>query len=269
MTDCTTLPYNPANILLEAHDMQNLLKRFGINQPLKDINIYRRAFVNKSYCTRRNDNFINGNYKCPVDSLPLQEESNERLEFFGDAVLSLVTAKYMFDRYPKQNEGFLTTMRMKIVNGRMLAELAENIGLGRFVIISQQLEQNGGRTHKSILEDTLEALIGAIYLDFDVNGDGLRIAESWVVNMMEQMVDFVEIIQTNVNYKDKLVRFCQHNHQFIPEFETVVMKDRKSQGHKVIIRDNNKVIIAVGIQNTKKLAELEAAQKALQYYNIA
>jgi len=87
--------------------------------------------------------------------------------------------------------------------------------------------------------------------------------------MIEQMVDFVEIIQTNVNYKDKLVRFCQHNHQFIPEFETVVMKDRKSQGHKVIIRDNNKVIIAVGIQNTKKLAELEAAKKALQYYNIA
>ena len=105
------LPYNPLNILVQKSDILNLTKNF------KDINLYRKAFVHKSYCTRKNENFLNGNINCPPGCLPLQEDSNERLEFLGDSILNMVVADYLFERYPDENEGFLTRMRTKLVNG--------------------------------------------------------------------------------------------------------------------------------------------------------
>jgi len=70
----------------------------SIYDDVNNINIYRRAFVHKSYCRRKNENFLNGNVNCPPDCLPLQEESNERLEFLGDAILNMVVGLYVFER---------------------------------------------------------------------------------------------------------------------------------------------------------------------------
>lgn len=258
-------PYNPKNVLLEENEMNSLLQRFGVTETLRDINIYRRAFVNKSYCTRRNENYVDGNVDCPSDCLPLQEESNERLEFFGDSILNTITAKYLFDRYPRQNEGFLTLMRTKLVNGTMLANLARKLSISRFMIISAQIESKNGRDSKKILEDTLEALIGAIYLDFGHENEarGYVTARTWIVGMLETLVDFVELIMTNINYKDKLVKFCHRSFQFLPVFEEV---SNKNNLIKVAVRDKNGTTIAIATEGTKKLAETTAARKALEYY---
>ena len=117
------LPYNPNNTKLKEADLNLILKNFDINT-FYDINFYRRAFIHKSYITRKNENFENGNINCPPECLPLQEESNERLEFLGDSILNLSVTTYVYDRYPDMNEGFLTNMRTKLVNGKMLAYLA-------------------------------------------------------------------------------------------------------------------------------------------------
>ena len=111
--------------------------------------------------------------------MPLQENSNERLEFLGDSILNLTVARYVFDRYPDDNEGFLTNMRTKLVNGKMLAFLGEKIGLQNHVVISKQIESNRGRSNKNVLEDAFEALIGAIFLDNeDKNRNGFQIKQS-------------------------------------------------------------------------------------------
>ena len=137
--------YNPKNVMLQPEDLRDLLTRFGVDAPYTDINIYRRAFVNRSYCTKKNENYVNGNVRCPPGCLPLQEESNERLEYLGDAILNKTIAMYIFHRFPKDNEGFLTVMRTKLVNGVQLAKFAKDLGMDRFVIISAQLEESGGR----------------------------------------------------------------------------------------------------------------------------
>ena len=101
-------PYNNQNILINEKDVNNILKRFGIELDCININLYRKSLVNKSYVTRKNENFVTGNENCPEDCLPLQEESNERFEFLGDSVLSTTVANYLYERYPDQQEGFLT-----------------------------------------------------------------------------------------------------------------------------------------------------------------
>lgn len=267
----TCLPYNEKNCLI---DKKEILALLAIYDDIHNENIYRRAFVHRSYCTRKNENFVEGNVNCPEMCLPLQEESNERLEFLGDAVLHLVVAKYLFERFPAVNEGFLTTTRTKLVNGEMLASLSRKLGLNKYVLISNQIEANNGRENKNILEDTFEAFIGAIFLDYEeANGTGFDHARDWIIYILENNVDFTELLTQNTSFKDRLVKYCQHNYQFIPQFREVDAVDRGNNSgqrmYTIFVRDNTGNVIGIGKGNSKKQAELEASKKALQYYNIS
>lgn len=254
-------PYNSSNILIEENELNLIIKDYKIN----NINTFRRAFVHKSYCTKKNENFINGNLNCPENCLPLQEDSNERLEFLGDSILNIITAKYLFERYPNVNEGFLTTMRTKLVNGTMLANLSKIIGLDKYILLSIQIENNNGRNNKNILEDTFEALIGALFID----SDSYKICGDWIINIYEENIDFTELMKTKENIKDKLVKHCQHNFQFIPKFYEVDISEIKGKRiHTICVKDVSGNTIGTGKESSKKLAEIEAAKKALKYYGI-
>ena len=261
----TALPYNSQNKLI---DERNVIELLSIFDSIGSINIYRRAFVHKSYCTRKNENFVDGNTHCPSDCLPLQEENNERLEFLGDAILHLVIAKYLFQRYPDVNEGFLTTTRTKLVNGDMLAFLSNCLGLKEFVLLSSQIEANNGRQNKNILEDTFEAFIGAIFLDFEEKcGNGFKYANDWIIHVIETYVDFAELMTKSTSHKDRLVKYCQHNFQFIPKFyEIDVTEVHGKRVHTIYVKNNMGVVIAIGKGNTKKAAELDGAEQAMNYY---
>jgi len=269
--DVSSLPYNKDNVLIDDQEVLSLLSIGHINE-FNNINIYRRAFVHKSYCTRKNENYIVGNVKCPTECMPLQEDSNERLEFLGDSILNLVVASYLFERYQQVNEGFLTTMRTKLVNGIMLAHLSEQLGLGKHIIMSHQIENNNGRKNKNILEDTFEAFIGAIFLDFNditAGRSGFDVAKQWVIAVIEEHVDFMELMKTNINYKDKLVKLCQHQYQYIPKFyELNVNETNGIKEHTVCIRDNHNEIISIGKGPTKKLADIDASKNGLTYYGV-
>lgn len=261
------MPYNPKNKLLSSDDLTSLLRDNGITTNFHDLNIYRMAFVQKSYCTRRNENFINGNTKCPPDCLALQENSNERLEFLGDSVLSLVVAEYLYERFPESEEGFLTKIRTKLVNGKMLAILSEKIGLDRYVMVSKQIEDNGGRKNQKILEDTFEAFIGALFLDF--KEDGFAVSHDFIINIIENNLDFSELITTNHNYKDMLLKHFQHTHNYLPKFfELNIENKQNGKQYTVCIRNKENMIISTGVGPSKKQAESNASYNALTYYGV-
>lgn len=269
-SNCSVLPYNEANILIDEKSLSKLLVGVPI---IHNINLYRRAFVHRSYCTRKNENFLEGNVHCPQHCLPLQEESNERLEFLGDAILNMIIADYLFERFPNEKEGFLTTTRVKLVNGKMLAFLADQIKLNDFINISLQIEQKEGRKSKNILEDTFEALLGAIFLDNEKkDNSGYTKAKQWVIGVIEEHVDFTDLMTGNNNYKDKLVKFCQHHYQFVPKFEEIMncpTQENSKKEYTSCIKNNDDVIIGIGKGATKKIAEHEASKKALNYYNFS
>ena len=258
--------YNNKNTLLQAENLNKLLNEYNIDI-VNDINIYRSSFVNKSYITKKNDNFISGNINCPKDCMPLQEISNERYEFLGDSILNTCVAKYLFDRYPQMNEGFLTNMRTKLVNGNMLAKLSKTIGLEKYVIISKQLEDSNARENKNILEDTFESFIAAIYIDNDIHNNGFKYASKWIISVLETHIDFSELVQNKNNAKDTLLKYCQFNFNWQPKFyETNIHDEHNKRIHTVAVKDNKNDIIGVGKANNRKNAEIEAAKKALFYF---
>jgi ribonuclease-3 len=279
------LPYNPSNVLLQEPDVRALFDAHGLaGVPIKNLNLYRNAFVHKSYCTMKNDDFETGNDRCPSDCLPLQEMSYERLEFLGDAILGVVVARYLYDRFPDQAEGFLSRMRTKIVNGKMLGHLGQVIGFPKFAIISKQVEQGQGRENYKIMEDIFEAFIGAIYMDFQTEADmpempaasrsvvpptgiGYYMAETWVIAIMEKYLDFADLIQQRTNFKDILVRYMQCTYQDAPRFfELSIVTKQNKKVFKYCVKDRAGAILGMAEGAARKEAENFAAKAALEYY---
>lgn len=266
------LPYNPSNIIATENDIRLFFDNHGLDDvEFTNLNIYRNAFVHRSYCTMKNDDFRSGNERCPDDCLPLQEMSYERLEFIGDAVLGAVTATYLHERYPDQAEGFLSKMRTKLVNGKMLGYLSDKIGFPKFAILSKQVEEVHGRDNYKIMEDIFEAFIGAIYTDLnEKNNNGYQIAERWITTIFEKYLDFAELIQSRNNFKDMLVQYMQHTHQDAPRFYE--MRVHTFQNQKVFtycVKDKSGLVLGTAKGNNKKEAENNSAKEALKYYGQA
>jgi ribonuclease-3 len=284
--DVNNQPYNNKNVLLQSKDLIDIFNNNGLNDiEFKNIDLYRVAFVHKSYCTMKNIDFDKSNINCPPDCLPLQDMSYERLEFLGDSLIGMIVANYLYNRFPDQNEGFLSKIRTKIVNGRMLGYLSDKIGFPKFAIISKQVEESGGRNNFKIMEDIFEAFIGALFLDFQTESDkvqlpntikiapftgaGYFIVESFIIYIIENYIDFCELIRIKNNYKDMLVSYMMHNLQDIPKFYEVkiLMKDNV-RIFTYCIKDRNNAIIATSTGSNKKEAENNTAKEALIYYNV-
>lgn len=274
-------PFNPRNVLLDAPFLTRLLTAYdhpgspGSPSPIRDLGLFRKALVHRSYCTRKNENFVEGNAQCPSGCVPLQEESNERLEFLGDAVLNLVVAAYLFERFPDENEGFLTRMRTKLVNGLMLADLMPATGLDRYILLSRQVEEGTGRANRKVLEDCFEAFIGAMFLDA---GEGGFVAcARWLAAFLETNLDISALVTQHNNHKDALAKHFQHAFNCMPRFVEVDgggpsgggIGSGGSGGYTVAVRDRDGCVVATGSGATKKAAENEAARRALLYYGVA
>ncbi len=185
--------------------------------------------------------------------------SNERLEFLGDAVLGFITAEHLYQIFPTKDEGFLTRLRAKLVNGKALAECAEQIDLGRFILMSKNMIQEQGRQNRTILADAFEALIGAIYLDL-----GLPAARAFIHRTMFNDVDLAELSQHHDNYKSLLLEFAQARGWSQPTY-SVISEDGPSHARtftvEAILQGNPS---GRGQAGSKKLAEQRAAREALK-----
>lgn len=277
-------PYNDLNKLISKQEVQKLLSLGGINLEITDLSLYQRAFVHKSYCHKKNQEQID-RYKesdvvisdKPDGFMDLLDKSNERLEFLGDSVLGCVVATYLFKRYYNQDEGFMTKLKTKLVKTQALAEFARYLKLGQHMIISKHVEdKSDGRNNDRILEDTFESFIGAMYLDFNKNTEindlkvrvrtklGYQICENFLLNIMEDEVDFERLILHDDNYKDVLLRYYQHNFQITPEYRELSVD---GPAHKRVfimaVLDKDGKVVATGTGRTKKKAEQLASKKAL------
>lgn len=183
--------------------------------------------------------------------------SNERLEFLGDSVLSLIVSRYLYTRYPKKPEGELTRLRASLVCEKALAGFAEQMGLGQYLLLGHGEEQSGGRKRPSILSDAFEAVLASLYLD-----GGFDIAERFVLRFVKEALERHD--EDMRDYKTALQEIIQKNAE---EKVRYILVSEEGPDHDkrftVEVRLNSNVI-GTGVAHSKKKAEQLAAKEALQ-----
>jgi ribonuclease-3 len=190
------------------------------------------------------------------------KDSNERLEFLGDAMLNAIVAEHLFKKYPFKDEGFLTQLRSKIVSRESLNSLAIKLNLNQVVSYDKKALQNIS-LRNSIFGNALEAFIGAIYLD-----GGFEICKKFIIdNLLRFHIDVDKLEVTETNFKGRLFEYCQKNS--IPmEFETSDYPDGKNKIYKVkVILNGEPKGLAEHI--SKKKAEQIAAQRTFELLGLS
>ena len=228
-------------ISFPAENFTRLEKILGTT--ISNKNIYVEAFIHRSYL-EENEHF---------------EFSNERLEYLGDSVLNLVIGEFLFNKFPKEEEGFLTKVRAKMVNRNALSTVAENIKIVDFMIMSSNIPKTVTHNSKSILSDALEALIGALYLD-----KGIETCRNFILkNIVEPMFKEGEHL-VDENYKSQLLEYAQASKLSIPVYQ--ILKEEGPHHDKtftveVVIGEK---VFGKGKGKSKKEAEQLAAKTALE-----
>jgi len=207
-----------------------------VGTKVKNTEFYVRAFTHKS-ALKRFENL---------------KSSYETLEFMGDSVLGFVVTKWLFDRHEKEQEGFLTKARTKMVRGTTLAEIAKELEFEKWILMDEKGIRNGWNTNPKILEDVFEAFVGAIYLDL-----GMVYAKQFILKSLEK-------VKTNVNlddnYKDQLMRWCQSEKVDLPEYRV----DGNVNGTFAVTLIVDGRNMGCGYASTKKQAEQNAAELLLK-----
>ena len=208
-------PYNPENIEITLNEVQCILSTYGLPPIVNNMTLYRRAFIHNSYIVNQNIS-SNNIAPRPNNCLPLKSKSNERLEFLGDGVLECVTKYYMYRRYRREDEGFMTVKKIAIVKNENIGKIALEMGLNKWLVMSKSAENQGKRTNIKKLGCLFEAFIGALFLDFNklsihdedkwfdnlfVNGPGFQMAQIFIENVFEKHIDWIALIQNDDNYK--------------------------------------------------------------------
>ncbi|NLT57422.1 MAG: ribonuclease III [Clostridiales bacterium] len=190
---------------------------------------------------------------------PNQVACNERLEFLGDSVLSLIVSRYLFTHYDRLPEGDLSKVRAAVVNEKSLAGFARKLGLGTFLRMGRGEEQNQGRKRDSILADAFEALIAALYLDGDFEA-----AEAFLMPLLERAVEAAISGKRFKDYKTELQEIVQKNKEETLSYELVSADgpDHNKLFEVQIYLNSNP--IAKGRGRSKKEAEQQAARAALE-----
>ena len=260
--------------LSKSHVSREQIEKMLGFKPMK-LDLYQRALVHTSVQKHVKINLEQGN--------PVQEymkKSLERLEYLGDSVLGFVVSNLVFDKYPEADEGHLTRIKIKLVRGENCAKLAKILGLGSLILTgsSKMKDQVTGHViNNSVLEDSFEAIIGAIYKDI-----GLKHAEHFITKLINENINFEELCAVDDNYKDILMRYTQTYKYELPEYryikpeqpieelterkfliEIYLKKKPILAEDGTIVKSFEKRIYGTASCPTKKLAEQEAAKNSM------
>jgi ribonuclease-3 len=209
-----------------------------------DKNLLKKAFSHSSYANEKRK---------------LNIESNERLEFLGDAVLELVISEYIYNHFPKMPEGELTKFRASIVCETTLAEEARVLNIGNYIMLGKGEKSTGGETRNSILADAFESVIGAIFLD-----GGIECAKKHILGIMEPIIANLQKSFRTMDYKTYLQELVQSTSKETVRYEII---DEIGPDHdKAFIAQatHNRKVLGQGQGRTKKEAEQNAAFEALK-----
>jgi len=226
------------------YDKKKLLEHY-LNIKIKNIAIFEQALIHRSYLQVINNSDI---------------KSNERLEFFGDAILGFIITEYLLFNYQDEFEGKLTKIRSWLVNKHSLAICAKKLNLSQFIFMSHSAEQSLKIGSESILADTMEAIIAAIYID-----SGLEITKQFVINKLLSIMLNEKLLEDK-NYKSRLLEIVQSLGFTAPRYETLEeLGPDHSKEFKAGVYVNN-ILKGIGTGKSKKEAEQNAAKIALKEF---
>jgi ribonuclease III len=221
-----------------------------VNYSFHDATLLKAALTHKSYLRKKfND------HKVPSPF--------ERMEFLGDSILGFVVSRELFSRYPDEQEGNLSKFKSKIVSETYLTIKANALDLGRYILLSSEEVQSGGQTKPSILSDTMEALICAVFLDGGISAAS-RFVKNFVLVGFEELVNRIEL----VNYKSILQEYLQSRNMPAPDYETLAEEGPQHQKTFLIEVMIGGKKMGKGRGTTKKAAHQEAARAACQKLGI-
>jgi ribonuclease-3 len=215
----------------------------AIGYSIRNRDLFVQALIHRSYLQQTNQH----------------GQSNERLEFLGDSILNLVVGEFLYHNFPEADEGELTKVRSRLVNRKALVAYSKNIGLGRFILMSQSAQQSMGKGSETSVADTYEALIAAIYLD-----GGFAAAKHFVERQLKEALRNRSVVTSDENYKSMLLEYAQAHGLGVPRYSIV-----KEEGPDHDRTFTVEVSIGgkkrgIGIGKNKKEAEQAAASKALE-----
>jgi ribonuclease-3 len=215
-----------------------LAERLG--HEFSDISLLQHALAHRSWCGEQEGG----------------APSNERLEFLGDAVLGLVVARYSYERYPRFPEGSLAKVRSAVVNARVLAQVAEGLGVGDVLLLGRGEEASGGRTKASILSDAFEAILGAVYLD-----SGWDAAEQLVLRELGEAISRAGKEPDDFDHKSRLQEKAVRDGEGMPRYVVVGSGPDHERAYRAEVFVAG-TLLGVGAGRSKKDAEQEAARNA-------
>lgn len=220
---------------------EHLQAQLGVS--FKDIANLKQALYHRSYLNEADEDV----------------ESNERLEFLGDAVLGLIISHKLFKDYPAMTEGQLSVVRAILVRWDALAHAAERINLGQYLVLGRGEEMSGGRERPSNLAGALEALIGAAFID-----SGMKLASEIVLDLLKTELEEIRDSGFSVDSKSELQHLAQTQYQEIPQY-TLISSEGPDHAKlftvEVLVGDQ---VMGRGQGRNKKQAELNAARQALE-----
>ncbi len=214
-----------------------------LNITFNDKELIQQAFTHRS--------FINENKSA--------KDHNERLEFLGDAVLELATTAFLYKKYPKRNEGELTSFRAALVNTNTLSEVATGLGFNDYLLLSKGESKDTGRARQYILADTFEAVIGAVYLDQGYDA-AFTFIETYLLSLTDSIVENGSFIDAKSFFQEK----SQETLSITPVYETVHEEGPDHNKYFTVAVKIGDEVIATGKGKSKQEAEQEAARKALE-----
>ena len=235
---------NASNVFkLDNEKLKELERLLGVK--LKNKSYYIQALTHRSY----------------LESDEVECVSNERMEFLGDSVLSLIVAQFLFENFPEENEGFLTKIRAKFVNRNSLGKAADKMNISDFLIIGNNLQRQMMNNSKSVISDALEALIGALFLDHGIEPCRVFVYKNLIKPNLQD--DYYLIDE---NYKSQLLERTQADKIPTPSYE-VIKEDGPQHERVFTVRVSiGKKELGIGLGRTKKSAEQRAARIALKNF---
>jgi dsRNA-specific ribonuclease len=260
---------NEKNKPLTKSIVDNILAKYGVVHKVKKFELYQRAMIHDSYLnistlTDKTAKLLKDipPIRDPSDALPLQDRSYETLEYLGDAVIHLILASYLYNRYSTdKDEGFMTKLRTKIESGGTLSRLSRKLGLHEYAIFARNIELAGGRVNNvNIMEDVFEAFMGALFLDASY-----EVCNTFFVNIIDRELDIAQLIKTDDNYKEMLMQyFHAQGLKGTPVYSTLeTYDDEPRRQYKMCVKDPDGKIVGTGYGLSKKIGEQNAAKMAL------
>jgi dsRNA-specific ribonuclease len=266
---------NEKNKYIDSSFIKNVLEEYGLKHKVKNLDNFQLAMIHKSYLKSIQINEKNIKLmkdvppidtKLKKNTIPLQENSYESLEFLGDAVIHLILAHYLYTRFQNKDPGFLTVLRTKIEKGETLNILSRKISLHEYAIFARNIELAGGRINNvNIMEDIFEAFMGALSLETSFENCKL-----FLINLIDTTIDFADMINTEDNYKEMLMQYYHKlGFKTTPSYNLLETIDEKPKKKFTMgAYDPDKKLIGTGTALSKVAAAQIAAKNALIKFNV-